>query len=82
MESEEARRSGGAKSPTSGNMIWGVTVVTAVMNEIPVNVANERVTQRPILDSTQAGQFLENKAYAIFFFFFLESGIERLESVD
>lgn len=51
IESEEARLSGGAKSPTSGNMICGVTVVMAVMNEIPVKVAKEVVTQRPILDT-------------------------------
>lgn len=57
IESEEARLSGGAKSPTSGNMICGVTVVMAVMNEIPVKVAKEVVTQSPILDTnTQANQ--------------------------
>lgn len=51
IESEDARLSGGAKSPTSGNMICGVTVVMAVINDIPVNVAKEVVTQRPILES-------------------------------
>lgn len=49
IESADARFSGGAKSPTSGNIICGVTVVTAVMKEIPVNAAKDLVTQRPIL---------------------------------
>lgn len=52
IESEDARLFGGARSPTSGNMICGVTVVIAVMNEIPVNVANEVVTQRMILNTS------------------------------
>lgn len=51
IESEDARLSGGAKSPTSGNMICGVTVVMAVMNEMPVKVAKDVVTQRPILNT-------------------------------
>lgn len=61
IESEDARRSGGAKSPTSGNMICGVTVVMAVMEEMPVKVAKEFVTQSPILDTTQADEFSWNQ---------------------
>lgn len=49
MESAAARLWGGARSPTSGSISCGVTVVTAVMKEIVVKMVSEFVTQRPIL---------------------------------
>lgn len=42
---------GGARSPTKGSMSCGVTVVTAVINEIAVKAARLLVTQTPILDT-------------------------------
>lgn len=49
IESEAARLLGGARSPTRGSMICGVTVVTAVMNDIAEKTARDLVMQRPIL---------------------------------
>ena len=47
MERAVARRCGGARSPTSGSMSWGVTVVTAVMKESARKTENDFVTHRP-----------------------------------
>ena len=49
IERAVARRAGGARSPTSGSINWGVTVVTAVINERAEKTAKELVRQRPIL---------------------------------
>lgn len=43
------RRFGGASSPTRGSMIWGVTVVMAVMKETPRKTEKFEVRQRTIL---------------------------------
>ena len=44
-----ARLCGGARSPTRGSIICGVTVVIAVKYEMAVNAAKLVVVQRPIL---------------------------------
>lgn len=44
-----ARRCGGAKSPTKGSIIWGVTVVTAVMNDMTRDTVKLFVTQSLML---------------------------------
>ncbi len=44
-----ARLCGGARSPTRGSIIWGVTVVIAVKKEMAENAAKLLVVQRPIL---------------------------------
>lgn len=49
IERDAARLLGGARSPTSGSMSWGVTVVIAVMKEIAVKAAKDLVTHTPIL---------------------------------
>lgn len=40
---------GGAKSPTRGNISWGVTVEIATKKDIAENTVSDFVTQRPIL---------------------------------
>jgi len=47
MERAVARRWIGARSPTSGSISWGVTVVTPVMNERARKTGKDFVTQRP-----------------------------------
>jgi hypothetical protein len=42
-----ARRCGGARSPTSGSMSCGVTVVTAVKKEMATKLSKDFVRQRP-----------------------------------
>ena len=49
MDSAAARRWGGARSPTSGSMSCGVTVVMATMKDIAVKTARLLVMQRPSL---------------------------------
>lgn len=49
MEREAARRWGGARSPTSGSMICGVTVVMETRKERAVKVRRFVVRQRPSL---------------------------------
>jgi len=49
IERAAARRLGGARSPTRGSMSCGVTVVTAVRNDMTVKTVRFFVTQRPIL---------------------------------
>lgn len=49
-ERAAARREGGARSPTSGSMSCGVTVVMATMNDIAVKVLRSFVRQRINLD--------------------------------
>jgi hypothetical protein len=45
----EARRSGGARSPTSGSMICGVTVATPVKNCIAIKAFSFFVVANPML---------------------------------
>ena len=49
-----ARLCGGARSPTNGSIICGVTVVMAVKKEMAENAAKLLVVQRPILKATSA----------------------------
>lgn len=49
-----ARLCGGARSPTKGSIICGVTVVMAVKKEMTENAAKLLVVQRPILKTTSA----------------------------
>lgn len=48
MERAAARREAGARSPTSGNMSWGVTVRKAQMKPTPVKTRRLVVVQRMI----------------------------------
>lgn len=56
IERAAARRLGGARSPTRGSINWGVTVVTAVMNEIAVKTPRLVVMQRPSLKVVSVDQ--------------------------
>lgn len=47
IESAVARLAGGARSPTRGSMICGVTVVMAVIKDKARNTGKEVVIQRP-----------------------------------
>ena len=47
MERACARFSGGAKSPTKGNIIWGVTVVIDAMKDSAAKASKLVVRQRP-----------------------------------
>ena len=49
IESDVARRFGGARSPTRGSISCGVTVVTEVRRERRQKAGKELVRQRPIL---------------------------------
>lgn len=61
---------GGARSPTKGSMIWGVTVVMAVKKVTARKAVKDEVTQRTILCNFSIssmrkvfGLRLEGKAY-------------------
>lgn len=58
MDKAAALLLGGARSPTSGSISCGVTVVTAVTKEIAVKAAKSFVTQTPILDRQMSNKIL------------------------
>lgn len=53
MDRAAARRDGGARSPTSGSMSCGVTVVTATMKDMAVKVPRSDVRHSPSLSYRQ-----------------------------
>ena len=58
MDRDAALLLGGARSPTSGSISCGVTVVIAVMKEMAVKAPKSFVTQTPILYRTSVNKVI------------------------
>lgn len=64
IERDSGRLFAGASSPTSGNMIWGVTVVMDVIKLMPRKTLKFLVIQRAILCMSVWYGFHRNEGHA------------------